>query len=103
MLDANPDKTIPRGARRESLKQQGCNKDVPFIKYLSFDEVKSLIQECFVVNLDFLRSLKDNTLYTASKQGLDGSKVIDLAGHGSLYLELLSPVSLSSPTLNPTS
>ena len=105
MLDANPDKTIPRGARRESLKQQGRIKDVPFIKYISFDEVKSLIQECFSLSCEFrfLRSLKDNTLCTASKQALDGSEVIDLAGHGSLYLEQLSPVSLSPPTLNPTS
>ncbi len=83
---------IPRGAAREKLRKDGRIKDVPFLRYFTFDEVKTLIKESFSLSCEFkfLRSQKDNTLCIAPKQELDGSEVIDLAGHGSIYLEQFS-------------
>lgn len=93
-LDANA-RMIPRGAVREKLRQEGRIRDVPFLRYLTFDEVKSLIKKSFSISseFNFLKSLKDNSLCIAPNQELNGSEVIDLAGHGSLYLEsfALSP------------
>lgn len=86
---------IPRGEVRDKLKKNGRIQNVPFLRYLSFEEVKNIILETFSISgFQFLKSQKDNTLCVAPKQDLSGSEVIDLAGRGCLYLELLS----SSPT-----
>lgn len=90
---------IPRGTVRERLKKNGHIKDVPFLKFLTHDEVQDLIKDTFSLesNFFFLKSHKNNSLCQAEKQQLDGAGVIDLAGKGALYLHLESSVSTSTP------
>ena len=84
--------TIPRGVIREGLKKSGQIKDVPFLRHLSAEEVKLLIQQSFSLDsaFRFLKANKDNSLCLQEKQELTGLDVINLAGHGCLYVEALS-------------
>lgn len=50
VLDKNTG-VIPRGVAREKLRSDGRIQDVPFFRYLSYAEVKSLIADVF--SLDF--------------------------------------------------
>ena len=70
---------VPRGVVRNELRKNGRIKDVAFVRYLSCDEVNSLIKEVFSVStFKFLKSQKDNTLCVTPKQDLTGSEVFDL-------------------------
>ena len=92
---------IPRGASREKLSNNGKIKDIPFFRYMNIKETKAVINEAFSSlgsELIFLKSKKNNSLAVAEKQELDGSEVIDLAGHGCLYLLAECPV---TPTVGP--
>lgn len=87
-LQLNPN-IIPKGAARDKLKVEGRVKDIPFFRYISKDEVKSLINPNCTKDFIFLQAHKDNTLSQVSDQELDDNGVIELAKHGSLYLLLL--------------
>lgn len=96
--------TIPKGIARERVRKEGRIKDIPFGKWCSSEEIKELINEVFSgfsSDFIFLEGQKNNSIHVASKQGLDGQGVIDLARHGSLYLkELAKPspeISVTSP------
>lgn len=87
-LKSNPN-IIPKGTSRDNIKKEGRIKDIPFHRFISRDEVKELINVAFPKfskNFKFLQGHKNNTLSVASNQELDGTGVIDLAKHGSLYL-----------------
>ena len=87
-LDTNTG-MIPRGAAREKLRSGDRIKDIPFFRYLTANEVRSLIRESFSISCEYnyLKGQKDNSLLCVDKQDLDGAEVIELAGHGSVYLE----------------
>ena len=93
---------IPRGAARGKLLDKGKIKDVPFFRYMTFEEIKAVVNEAFPLlgsDFIFLKTQKNNSLCVAEKQEYLGSEVIALAGHGCLYL--LSPKPSSAPSAEP--
>ena len=92
-------KIIPRGLAREKIRSEGRIKDASFYRFFSYEEVRDVIVKCFpsIKDFVFLQAHKDNTLTVSAKQNLDGSGVIELAKHGSLYI-VEKTVSVTKPS-----
>jgi Ni,Fe-hydrogenase I large subunit len=72
------------------LRKEGRVKDVPFLRSFDQEEVKDMINEVFSQfsnKYTYLAANKNNTLSVAAKQELDGTGIIELARHGSLYIK----------------
>lgn len=92
---------IPKGTARDILRDEGRIKYVGFYRFFSWKEVKKAVNDAFpnfCIEFDFLQAIKGHTLSVAVKQELDGSGVIELAKHGSLYLLEKSDADVNSST-----
>ena len=85
---------IPKGIHRNKLKEDGHIIELPFHRCMTSEETMELITDAFkelggVKRLQYLQANRNNTLKVHMQQDLDGNGVLNLAGSGSLYVQLI--------------
>ena len=89
--------SIPRGVKKEQLKNNGKFKTLDFFRYMTSKEVNEKLGEAFPgKKFAFLKPSGSNTLNKADNQSLDGNEIFDLAKSGSLYLRTVVDTGKSS-------
>lgn len=84
--------SIPRGDKKDCLKDNGMAKTIEFFRYMDVEEVNDVLRKAFPEILSsqflFLKPTRNNTLKVSEHQAMDGNDIYEIAKGGSLYLKL---------------
>ena len=99
--------SIPRGVKKEHLKDNGMAKTIEFFRYMNVEEVNDVLRKAFPEILSteflFLKPTRNNMLKVAEHQAMDGNDIFEIAKGGSLYLKLQTPERKGECSQVPTS
>jgi len=92
--------TIPKGFKKNRLKENGRAKTLEFFRYMDTTEVNDVLIKAFPRVLStqfrFLKPTRYNVLAEADNQAMDGNDIFEVAKGGSLYLKAQSNTLMES-------